>query len=221
MMKLMVERVMPIIYGSFCYVLSLYHLNSIGDAIIYGIPWATLHSLMGYLFVNDILWHFLYLSLTCYYYMLKLSYINRQMKESEKANDALKQARKLNSLHIEIHACNRQFWSTYIADSLIQFMFIVNFFSYSILFNSGIILFIRMIFIYFAFFYFAMFTLFIFIPSFVAYEASKSYRLFHQLYLKLNRKGKLSILQMIKVNHFKSMNELILLKTKHICNTLI
>ena len=42
MMKLMVERVMPIIYGSGCYVLSLYHLNSIGDAIIYGIPWATL-----------------------------------------------------------------------------------------------------------------------------------------------------------------------------------
>jgi len=140
--------------------------------------------------------------------MLKLSYINRQIKESRKANDALKLAQKLNSLHIEIHSCNRQFWSTHIADSLIQFMLIVNFTCYTILFNTGIILYIRMILMYLAFFWFVIFSLFILIPSFVAYEASKSYRLFYQLYLRLNRKGKLSILKMIKVNHFKSMNEI-------------
>ena len=201
MMKLMVERVMPIIYGSGCYVLSFYNSNSIGDAIIYGIPWATLNALIAYLFINDILWHFLYLSLTCYYYMLKLSYINRQIKESEKVNDVLKRTEKLNSLHIEIHTCNRQFWSTHIADSLIQFMFLINFTCYSILFNAGIILFLRMVFMYFVFLWFVMLSLLILIPSFVGYEANKSYRLFHQLYLKLNRKGKSSILQMIKVKY--------------------
>ena len=143
MMKLMVERVMPIIYGSFCYVLPFYYLNSIGDAIIYGIPWATLHILFGSLFVNDILWHFLYLSLTCYYFMLKLSYIIRQIKESENANDALKRAQKLNSIHIEIHTYNRQFWSTHIADSLMQFIFLINFDIYSALFNVDIIRFLK------------------------------------------------------------------------------
>src|SRR5947199_413292 len=120
MMKLMVKLVMPILYVSFSYVLSIYYLNSIEDKIIYGIPWGTVLCLIAYLFVNDVLWHSLYLSLTCYYFILKLSHINRLIKSSETANDALKRAEKLNSLHIEIHACNRQFWSTHIADSLIQ-----------------------------------------------------------------------------------------------------
>ena len=211
MMKLIVERIMPIVIVSFCYVLSLYYLNSIEDKIIYGIPWGTVLCLMAYLFIDDVFWHLLYLSLTCYYLILKLSYINRLIKSSETVNDAFKQAQKLNSLHIEIHACNRQFWSTHIADSLIQFMFMVNFIIYSVLFNVGMIFFLRMFFIYFAFLYFVMFSLFILIPSFVAYEASKSYRLFHQLYLRLNHKRnrKLPILKMMKVKH---MNYLILLK---------
>jgi hypothetical protein len=199
----MVKRVMLILSISSSYVISLSHLNSIEDAIIYGIPWATLNCFYALLFVNDVLWHFLYLSLTCYYFMLKLSYNNRLIKSSESANYALKRAQKLNSLHIEIHACNRQFWSTHIADSLMIFMFMINFVSYSVLFNVGMILFIKILLSYFAFLYFVMFSLFILIPSFVAYEARKSYRLFHQLYLRLNRKSnrKLPISQMIKVKH--------------------
>ena len=210
-MKLMTERVMLISCVSFSYVISFSHLNSIEDAIIYGIPWGTLLILYGYILANDILWHFLYLSLTCYYFILKLSHINRLIKSSETVNDALKRAQKLNSLHIEIHACDRQFWSTHIADSLMQFIFLINFTIYSILFNVHMILFLKIMLSFFTFFYFVMFSLFILVPSFVAYEASKSYRLFHQLYLRLNHKRnrKLPILKMIKVKH---MNYLILLK---------
>jgi len=145
----------------------------------------------------------LYLSLTCYYFKLKLSYLNRQINECESTRDAFTLMKQLNALHFEIHTCNSQFWSTYIAQFLYQIVFMINFTLYIALFMNFNYVF-SFIYLFFACNFFAIFSVIILGPSFVAFEACISYQKFHKLYIRLNRKRKLSILQGMKViNNFR------------------
>src|ERR1700733_7471588 len=126
MMKLFSKRFLPITYFAFFLILSLSFLNSIYDTILFGIPWLLFYCCNAYIGMNDFLWHILYLSLTCYYFKLKLSYINQQINSSRTTKDAFRLSKLLNSLHNEIHTYNRQFWMTHIADSICQFMLMIN-----------------------------------------------------------------------------------------------
>src|ERR1700733_6528815 len=65
----------------FYYLIPFFSLNSFIDAILFSIPWATLITLISHFFISDLLWHSWYLSLTCYYFKLKLSYLHRLINE--------------------------------------------------------------------------------------------------------------------------------------------
>jgi hypothetical protein len=140
-------------------------------------------------FVSDISYHAIYLSLTCYYFKLKLSEINRQIKECISARETFALMKQLNSIHLEIENCNRKFWSIFITELILQLIFMITFCSYGVLFfMSQISPVFRFIIMYFMCFYFIIFSIFILCPSFVSFEAHRSFGLFNQLYIRLSKK---------------------------------
>src|SRR5581483_7877516 len=120
MIKFVVNILSPILYCIFYYFLPFYSLNSFTDAILFGLPWSTLASLYAHMFISDIVWHSFYLSITCYYFKIKLSYINHRIEECESSSNAINLMKQLNSLHLEIYKCNSLFWSSHLADSFFQ-----------------------------------------------------------------------------------------------------
>jgi len=189
-----------ILYSSLYYLLAFFSLNSYIDAILIGIPWQTLLTIYVYIFSADIHWHSWYLVLTCYYFKLKLSYLYRQTNDCDSVKNAFTLMKQLNLLHLKIYKSNCDFWCFHYAEFLFQFIFITNFALYSALFTNANFIFSFLL-CYFVLFYFVLFSILLIGPSLLAKEASTSYRLFLKLHIRLSRKGKMSILEKIKVKY--------------------
>jgi hypothetical protein len=178
MMKFLDRKLFPLLYCAFYFLLPFFTLKSIFHAIIYGSFWATIFCLSCYLFYTDICYHALYLFLVCLHFKLKLSEINRRIKECVSSREAFEWMKQLNSIHLEIHQSNRQFWCFYLTKSMLTFVCIISFFSYCLIFNDQlmegffIIIFISIILL------FIILSLFILCPSCIAFEGEKSNKLF-------------------------------------------
>ena len=182
----------------FYYLLPFFSLNSYIDAILIGIPWQTLVIIYTTLLFTDIYWHLWYLTLTCYYFKLRLSYLHRLINDCHSVKNAFTLMKQLNLLHLKIYKSNSDFWCFHHAEFLFEFIFITNFSLYSALFtNANFILSFLICCFYLS--YFILFSIFLIGPSLVAGEAIASYPTFLKLYTRLNRKRKISIQEKIKV----------------------
>jgi len=189
-----------ILLFNFYYLLPFFSLNSYIDAILIGIPWQTLILIYSTIFIFDIYWHLWYLTLTCYYFKLRLSYLHRQTNDCDSVKNAFTLMKQLNLLHLKIYKSNSDFWCFHHTEFLFESIFIINFSFYTAHYTNAN--FIFSFFIYCALlFYFILFSIFLIGPSLVAKEASTSYRVFLKLHIKLNRKGKMSLLEKIKVKY--------------------
>jgi hypothetical protein len=182
------------------YLLPFFSLNSYIDAILIGIPWGTLTTIYATIFISDIYWHLWYLTLTCYYFKLRLSYLHRQTNDCNSVKNAFSLMKQLNLLHLNIYKSNCDFWCYHHAEFLCQFIFITNFGLYSALFTNANFIFSFLIYCGLLW-YFVMFSIFLIGPSLVAKEASNSYRVFLKLFIRLLRKRKLSICKNLKVRN--------------------
>ena len=189
-----------IIYFNFYYLLPFFSLNSYIDAILIGIPWQTLIIIYGIIFFFDIHWHSWYLTLTCYYFKLRLSYLHRQTNDCHSVKNAFTLMKQLNLLHLNIYKSNYDFWCFHHSEFLFEFIFMISFPLYSALFTNANFICIFTIYC-FVLFCFVLFSIFLIGPSLVAQEASNSYLVFLKHYIRLNRKGKISILEKIKVKY--------------------
>ena len=188
------------VYCSFGYLLPYFTLNSHLDAMLYGSFWATIYCLIAHSIVCNILWHFLNLSLTCYYFKLKSSFVNRRVNQCKKSTrNAFKLMEQLDSLHLEIHQCNSQFWSLYLARILCELIFAINFLTYCCLFIISINLIIQILLCIFVCWIFILLSVFLIGPSIVAYETNVTYKLFYKLYIRMIKEKRLTKLQKIKV----------------------
>jgi len=191
-------KAIVILSSAFYYSLPFFSLNSYVDAIIFGIPWQTLIMIYATIFFHDIHWHLWYLTLTCYYFKLKLSNLHKKIINCHSVKNALKMMEQLNLLHLKIHKSNSDFWCFYNTEFLCQSIFIINFLLYSGLFANAYFVF-RFIMCYSAFGYFILFTIFLISPSLVTYEASTSYGVFLKIYNRLNQHRRFSILDNFRV----------------------
>src|ERR1700722_7875419 len=105
MIKFMLKIVF-ILYFNFYYLLPFFSLNSYIDAILIGIPWQTLMIIYNIIFTSDILWHLWYLTLTCYYFKLRLSYLHRQTNDCHSVRNAFTLMKQLNLLYLKIYKSN-------------------------------------------------------------------------------------------------------------------
>jgi len=193
MVKLMM-KIFPLFFCSFFYLLPFFSLNSFVNFILFGIPWATLLALYSYIFTSDLAWHVWYLTITCYYFKLKFSYLYRQINECQSSRVAFSLIKQLNSLQLEIKKCNSQFWMFYITYYSSQAIFIHSFIMYYLIFNDTHFL-LRFLPSCCLFWYFVLFTVYLAGPCLILREANISYRVFVQLFIRLNRKRKFSTLE--------------------------
>ena len=136
----------------------------------------------------------------CYYFKLRLLYLHRQTNDCHSVKNVFTLMKQLNLLHLKIYKSNSDFWCFHHAEFLFQFIFINNFALYSGLFTNANFIFSLIIYCIMLL-NFVLFSIFLIGPSLVAKEASTSYLVFLKLYIRLNRKGKLSILDKIKVTY--------------------
>ena len=188
-----------ILYSSLFYLIPLFSLNSYVDAILIGIPWQTLIIIYCTIFASDIYWHLWYLTLTCYYFKLKLSYLHRQTIDCHSVKNVFTLMKQLNLLHLKIYNSNSQFWCFYYAEFFFEFILMINFALYSAIFTNDNLL--SSYLICCVLLYFVLFSIVLIGPSLVAQEASTSCRVFLKLHIRLNRKGKMSTLEKIKVTY--------------------
>jgi hypothetical protein len=189
-----------IIYSSFFYLLPFFSLNSYIDAILIGIPWQTLVIIYSTTFFSDIYWHSWYLTLICYYFKLRLSYLHRQINDCHSVKNVFTLMKQLNLLHLKIYKSNCDFWCFHHLEFFCQFILFTNFTMFTGLFTNVHFIF-RFSIYCFNLFYFVLFSIFLICPSLVAQEANNSYRVFLKLYIRLLRKGKLSTNNHLKVRN--------------------
>jgi len=171
--------ILPTLF-TFYLLLACTFLKSISEIILIAIPWVLITNSYGIIFCQDTLYHLLNLSLTIFYFKLKLSHLNHQIKELLDVPTFFSSAQQLISVHQEIQTSNSTFWSKYFAILIIFYLVGTNVLIYNGIFGQFNLI-IRCFILYWSAFMFFIYSAFIIGPSINRSE----YNLFIKVNVKL------------------------------------
>jgi hypothetical protein len=153
---------------------------------IYSLAWSLFNCLLSQFWVNISFYEMIYFRIISYYLKLKLTNINKMLKQSRNSKIILSNNYfnsimiELNSIYSEIYNYNKTYWSQYLMKYIIILIIIICFTLFMIIHNILNLLF-KIIFIYVNIVVLCLLFSYLNTSSSLYYEANKSYKYFNSL----------------------------------------